>query len=132
MPHIKEHPQNQELETISNIIDSNPIISSHILQDLNAAQNPRLIFGRAVWRAASDKKCGPDDRESVQFGLAPTSGRAIYRKTGADLDRRHSSAVESFTRRSYYYYFVSIQKSAKSRRAMGSILPSQLFFVLTP
>jgi IS5 family transposase len=38
MSHIKDHPQNQELEMISNIIDDNPIISSHILQDLNAGK----------------------------------------------------------------------------------------------
>jgi IS5 family transposase len=38
MSHIKDHPQNQELEMISNIIDENPIISSHILQDLNAGK----------------------------------------------------------------------------------------------
>ena len=35
MPHIKDHPQNQELEMISRIIDDNPIICSYILQDLN-------------------------------------------------------------------------------------------------
>ncbi|MGB9497771.1 MAG: ISNCY family transposase [Dissulfuribacterales bacterium] len=35
MPHIKDHPQNQELEMISRIIDDNPIICSYVLQDLN-------------------------------------------------------------------------------------------------
>jgi len=38
MSHIKDHPQNQELEMISQIIDDNPIISSYILQDLNAGK----------------------------------------------------------------------------------------------
>jgi IS5 family transposase len=35
MPHILDHPQSKELEVISNIIDTNPTISGHILQDLN-------------------------------------------------------------------------------------------------
>jgi IS5 family transposase len=35
MSHIKDHAQNQEIEMISKIIDDNPIICSHILQDLN-------------------------------------------------------------------------------------------------
>ena len=38
MSHIKDHPQNQELEMISRIIDDNPIICSYILQDLNAGK----------------------------------------------------------------------------------------------
>ena len=35
MAHIKEHSQCQELEVISRIIDANPTICDHILQDLN-------------------------------------------------------------------------------------------------
>ena len=35
MAHIKEHSQCQELEVISKIIDTNPTICDHILQDLN-------------------------------------------------------------------------------------------------
>lgn len=35
MAHILDHTQSQELAMISSIIDSNPIISRHILQDLN-------------------------------------------------------------------------------------------------
>ena len=35
MAHIKDHSQCQELEVISKIIDANPIICDHILQDLN-------------------------------------------------------------------------------------------------
>jgi IS5 family transposase len=38
MSHIKDHPQNQELEMISRIIDDNPIICSYILQDLNTGK----------------------------------------------------------------------------------------------
>jgi IS5 family transposase len=38
MTHIKDHPQNQELEMISRIIDDNPTICSYILQDLNAGK----------------------------------------------------------------------------------------------
>jgi len=35
MAHIKDHSRCQELEVISKIIDANPIICDHILQDLN-------------------------------------------------------------------------------------------------
>ena len=35
MAHIMDHPQSQELEMISRIIDANSTICSHILQDLN-------------------------------------------------------------------------------------------------
>lgn len=35
MAHIKDHSQCQELEMISKIIDANPTIGEHILQDLN-------------------------------------------------------------------------------------------------
>jgi len=35
MPQIKDHAQSKELETISNIIDGNPTICEHVLQDLN-------------------------------------------------------------------------------------------------
>ena len=35
MAHIQDHPQSQELVMISSIIDSNPTICQHILQDLN-------------------------------------------------------------------------------------------------
>jgi IS5 family transposase len=35
MSHIKEHAQSQEIEMISKIINDNPIICIHILQDLN-------------------------------------------------------------------------------------------------
>jgi IS5 family transposase len=38
MSHIKDHPQNQELEMISQIIDDNSIICNYILQDLNAGK----------------------------------------------------------------------------------------------
>lgn len=38
MSHIKDHAQSQEIEMISKIIDDNPIICSHILQDLNAGK----------------------------------------------------------------------------------------------
>ena len=35
MAHIQDHEQNQELMMISSIIESNPTICQHILQDLN-------------------------------------------------------------------------------------------------
>jgi IS5 family transposase len=35
MAHIADHPQSRELEVISAIIDANPTICRHILQDLN-------------------------------------------------------------------------------------------------
>jgi IS5 family transposase len=34
MAHILDHPQSQELEAISAIIDANPIVCEHVLQDL--------------------------------------------------------------------------------------------------
>jgi hypothetical protein len=35
MAHILDHPQSQELEVISGIIDANSTICQYILQDLN-------------------------------------------------------------------------------------------------
>lgn len=43
MAHIQDHEQNQELVMISSIIDSNPTICQHILQDLNKG---KLVFKR--------------------------------------------------------------------------------------
>ena len=43
MAHIQEHEQNQELMMISRIIDSNPTICQHILQDLNRG---KVVFKR--------------------------------------------------------------------------------------
>lgn len=40
MAHITNHPQNQELEAISAIIDAKPIICERILQDLNKGKEP--------------------------------------------------------------------------------------------
>lgn len=45
MTHIKEHPQNKELETISAIIDSNPTIIEMILQDLTRGKSPTQNAG---------------------------------------------------------------------------------------
>lgn len=39
MAHILDHPQSQELEVISGIIDENPTICDHILQDLNSGKS---------------------------------------------------------------------------------------------
>ena len=39
MPHIKDHPQSKELETIIAIIDKNPIISEMVLQDLTRGKS---------------------------------------------------------------------------------------------
>ena len=44
MAHIQDHEQNQELMMISSIIESNPTICQHILQDLNKG---KLVFKRA-------------------------------------------------------------------------------------
>jgi hypothetical protein len=41
MSYILDHPQSRELEVISGIIDANPTICEHILQDLNKG-SPRL------------------------------------------------------------------------------------------
>ena len=43
MAHIQDHEQNQELMMISSIIESNPTICQHILQDLNKG---KLVFKR--------------------------------------------------------------------------------------
>lgn len=40
MAHIKDHPQSKELEAISAIIDANPTICLHVLQELNGGKNP--------------------------------------------------------------------------------------------
>jgi len=39
MPQITDHAQSKELEAISNIINANPIICDHVLQDLNKGKN---------------------------------------------------------------------------------------------
>ena len=39
MPQITDHAQSKELEVISNIIDTNPIICDRVLQDLNKGKN---------------------------------------------------------------------------------------------
>ena len=39
MSHILNHSQSKELEVISGIIDANPTISEHILQDLNRGKS---------------------------------------------------------------------------------------------
>ena len=39
MAHILDHPQSRELEVISGIIDENPTICDHILQDLNRGKS---------------------------------------------------------------------------------------------
>lgn len=52
MAHIQDHIQSQELVMISNIINSNPTISRHILQDLNK--------GKAVSRRTGAKGMSAD------------------------------------------------------------------------
>jgi len=52
MAHIQDHTQSQELAMISNIIDSNPTICLHILQDLNK--------GKAVSRRTGAKGMSAD------------------------------------------------------------------------
>ena len=49
MTHIKDHPQSKELETISAIINKNPIISEMVLQDLTCGKP--LWFNMPVQRA---------------------------------------------------------------------------------
>jgi IS5 family transposase len=57
MAHILEHPQSQELEVISNIIDENPIICLHILQDLNAGKEESKRSGAKGMSADQVLRC---------------------------------------------------------------------------
>ena len=49
------HPQQRELEAISNIIDNTPTISEYVLQDLNRG---RIIKRRTGARGMSADVCG--------------------------------------------------------------------------
>ncbi len=72
MPHIKDHPQNQELEMISRIIDDNPIICSYILQDLNE--------GKILARRAGAKGMSADQVPTLQVEVAWLKKTIGYRR----------------------------------------------------
>jgi transposase, IS5 family len=57
MAHIMDHPQSQELEVISDIIDENPIISQHILQDLNEGKEESKRSGAKGMSADQVLRC---------------------------------------------------------------------------
>lgn len=57
MSHIKDHAQTQEIEMISKIIDGNPIICSHILQDLNAGKSEAQRAGAKGMSADQVLRC---------------------------------------------------------------------------
>lgn len=57
MAHITNHPQNQELEAISAIIDAKPIICERILQDLNKGKEPVRRSGANGMSAEQVLRC---------------------------------------------------------------------------
>jgi IS5 family transposase len=57
MAHIFDHPQSRELEVISTIIDANPIICDHILQDLNRGKSETQRAGAKGMSAEQVLRC---------------------------------------------------------------------------
>ena len=57
MSHILDHPQSQELEVISSIIDKNPTICEHILQDLNRGKSEAQRAGAKGMSAEQVLRC---------------------------------------------------------------------------
>jgi IS5 family transposase len=57
MSHILDHPQSQELEVISGIIDANPTICEHILQDLNRGKSEAQRAGAKGMSAEQVLRC---------------------------------------------------------------------------
>jgi IS5 family transposase len=57
MPHILDHPQSQELEVISGIIDANPTICEHILQDLTRGKSEAQRAGAKGMSAEQVLRC---------------------------------------------------------------------------
>jgi IS5 family transposase len=57
MSHILDHSQSQELEVISGIIDANPTICEHILQDLNRGKSEAQRAGAKGMSAEQVLRC---------------------------------------------------------------------------
>jgi IS5 family transposase len=57
MAHIMDHPQSQELEAISAIIDANPTICTHVLQDLSRGKIPAQRAGANGMSADQVLRC---------------------------------------------------------------------------
>jgi IS5 family transposase len=57
MAHIRDHPQSQELEVISAIIDENPTICMHILRDLNKGKSETQRAGAKGMSADQLLRC---------------------------------------------------------------------------
>jgi transposase, IS5 family len=57
MAHIMNHPQSQELETISAIMDAKPTICERILQDLNGGKEPVRRSGANGMSAEQVLRC---------------------------------------------------------------------------
>jgi hypothetical protein len=57
MAHILDHPQSQELEVISSIIDANATICQHILQDLNKGKSASQRAGAKGMSADQVLRC---------------------------------------------------------------------------
>ncbi len=57
MAHILDHPQSQELEVISGIIDANSTICQYILQDLNTGKSEAQRAGAKGMSADQVLRC---------------------------------------------------------------------------
>ena len=57
MSHILDHPQSRELEVVSDIIDENPNICEHILQDLNRGKSEAQCAGAKGMSAEQVLRC---------------------------------------------------------------------------
>jgi hypothetical protein len=60
MSHILDHPQSRELEVISGIIDANPTICEHIVQDLNRSKSETRHTGAKGMSAEQVLRCIKD------------------------------------------------------------------------
>ena len=65
MAHILDHPQSQELEVISGIIDANSTICQYILQDLNTGKSEAQRSGA---KGMSAEMC--HNQNSFRFHLS--------------------------------------------------------------
>lgn len=91
MAHIQDHEQNQELSMISSIINSDPTICQHILQDLNKGKAVSKRTGADGMSADQILRCAVIktlfnisykalafhivDSQSIRWGLLGTSFR---------------------------------------------------------
>jgi IS5 family transposase len=105
MAHILNHPQCQELEAISAIIDSQPTICQHILQDLNKGKiQPRRTGANGmsadqVLRCAIVKILYGFTYEALAFHLVDSQALRWFCRIGIADEGFQKSALNSNIKR---------------------------------